>query len=134
MVPRHARERRVVTAGMNSNKAARTTQIQEALVDRKSRELIADPALHVTVPRGVVEQVLEDGAAFDDVLIIRAVVALIRMNVNVADPISGLSRGLFVDPAVDGAQALGAEYRFEDQVALQVEEVVRSCSVMLCSL
>src|SRR5690606_21174742 len=104
-----------VAAAVDADPPALGPQVQEALLEADPVEVALDPAPDLADPRRMIDELLEDLAAFDDVLVIGPVLLAVGMDLDVADPRPRCAGGVVVDPAVDAGDLVAGQGLVQDQ-------------------
>src|SRR5579871_459805 len=113
-------------ARMDIDELRRAAQRDETLVDEQPL-LPAHIPLHVLDPAGMVDQLFEGFAPFDDVLQVPTVdFTVVGMALHTSPPLAILERWDGIDRGVNTRYLLRADGSFQGQVTTQVEEIVFS--------
>ncbi len=134
-----------MTAAVDADIAAGAAQVEQGLVQREP-VIGVDPAPHVFDPGGVVDMAFEDRAGLDDILEIDAVGIAVGMGLDVADPlavalaVAAAAESLVrithmgIGPGVHLGDICRGDSAFDDQVAVEFEEVVYQIGVFASSI
>ena len=100
------------------------TDVEQAFVERDT-EITVDERPHLVDPRRVVEQVLEDLAPLDDVLVHHPVALLVRLDLHVADPAIdvGFFGRVIVHPLVDRVHDVRRQRLLKNEITIEIELV-----------